>query len=123
MEYEQAEPPVSNRESVDPNASRFAPPPVQVPPSPELTQMDTVRVNVETLVNHPSMEKEHALKVLSLFHDMENYMNGEFVKRDAEIAKLRFEVEKVVLHRDLTTVSVMQQLDPRVENKKGKWRC
>ena len=98
---------------------RPVPPPVVPPPSPKPSEMDNIRRNIETLVSHPSLEKEHALKVLSLFHDLENFMNDECVKRDVEIAKLGFEVEKVCLERDLLAPPPPPTEDSR---RKGRWR-
>ena len=74
-------------------SSNHVPPPVELPPSPH--PLDVLRQSAERLAEDEHMSKEVALKVMRLFHEMENLLHEECTQRDMSLAQHKFEIERL----------------------------
>ena len=71
-----------------------------------------IRENATTIAADEHIDKENALKIMKVFHDMENLLKSECVARDRKIAEVQFCLEKVKLEMDLLQTSLTRPNTP-----------
>lgn len=87
--------------------------------------IDSIRTGVNDLAASDKLDKESALSMTRLFHAMETLMRSECTWRDAHIAKLESEVERVRLQHELDRISnvqIQQQIESTpLRRSKSRW--
>lgn len=94
-------------------ASSTIPDPVstEAEQTPRLKLAD-IREDATTIAADESIDKENALRIMKVFHDMENLLKSECVARDRKIAEAQFCLEKLKLEMELLQASLTRPSTP-----------
>ena len=92
--------------------------------------LEHIRGSATQLAGDPNIDKESALRIMKVFHDMERLLHTECVNRDRKLAEAQFQFEKVKLEMEMlqnalerpTTPPVAEQLfePPPAPVKRGR---
>ena len=103
------------------------PAPLSVPEGPLHCNctLEEVRENATDLASRDGIDKDSALSIMKVFHDMECLLKTECVRRDRKIAEAEFGLEKLQLELDMMQSAMSRPVTPPVEvppapNKKSK---
>lgn len=75
-----------------------------------LSDIETIRGDVNHLAGSDKLDKDSALTMTRLFHSMETLMRHECTRRDAQISRLECDIERTRIQHELDRIANAQIL-------------
>ena len=93
-----------------------------------VANIEGIRESVDELAGSDKLDKDSALAMTRLFHSMETLMRNECTRRDVQISRLEYELERMRIQYELdriTNVQIHQQNQvvesAQLRRAKSKW--
>jgi len=94
-----------------------------------LTDIETIRKEVNQLAGSNELDKDSALTMTRLFHSMETLIRHECTRRDAQISRMECEIERTHIQHELDRIAntqILQQQQQVLESTplrrvKSRW--